>query len=138
VAGLVYTGAVEDYFFLVEAELTRRLGPDVAGALHTARSRNDIDHTVFKLTLRPRVAALTEAATGLARALLDTAAREATTPIVAYTHGHLPLISHRAQSIALTPVINIPERPWRFSRTIWSNKASVARGSRPNKKGRNS
>ena len=44
-----YTGEVEDFFFLVENELRKRLGPDLAGRLHTARSRNDIDHTLFKL-----------------------------------------------------------------------------------------
>ena len=48
---LEYTGEYEDYFFLVEAELKRRLG-DLGGALHTARSRNDMDHTLFKLALR--------------------------------------------------------------------------------------
>ena len=52
VDALVYTGEHEDYFFLVEAELSKRLGPDVAGMLHTARSRNDMDHTVFKIVLR--------------------------------------------------------------------------------------
>src|SRR4051794_5236463 len=46
-AKLVYTGEVEDFFFLIEKELKARLGPDLAGRLHTARSRNDIDHTLF-------------------------------------------------------------------------------------------
>ena len=36
VQSLTYTGEVEDYFFLVEDELKKRLGPDIAGALHTA------------------------------------------------------------------------------------------------------
>ena len=52
---LVYTGEVEDFFFLIEAELRRRLGPDLAGRLHTGRSRNDIDHTLFKLALKSRI-----------------------------------------------------------------------------------
>ncbi|QXC49017.1 argininosuccinate lyase [Agrobacterium salinitolerans] len=46
---LVYTGEVEDFFFLIEKELKARIGVDVAGRLHTARSRNDIDHTLFKI-----------------------------------------------------------------------------------------
>ena len=50
VAALEYTGEFEDYFFYVEAELRRRLG-DLGGALHTARSRNDMDHTLFKICL---------------------------------------------------------------------------------------
>ncbi|WP_022705166.1 argininosuccinate lyase [Pseudorhodobacter ferrugineus] len=87
VATLRYTGEHEDYFFLVEAELKRRLGPDVAGALHTARSRNDMDHTVFKMVLRDKTDALLAQIMGLAIALLETAQRERDTLIVAYTHG---------------------------------------------------
>jgi argininosuccinate lyase len=83
---LTYTGAHEDYFFLVEAELRTRLG-DLGGALHTARSRNDMDHTLFKLALRARTQALTAQLHGLTEALIDKATTEAGTPIVAYTHG---------------------------------------------------
>ena len=84
---LTYTGEHEDYFFLVEAELKRRLGPDVAGALHTARSRNDMDHTVFKLVLRAKTDRLLAQCMDLAQALIATARRERDTLIVAYTHG---------------------------------------------------
>ncbi len=84
---LSYTGEHEDYFFLVEAELNTRLGPDLAGALHTARSRNDMDHTVFKMALRDRLDGLLALGHGLARALIDTATHQSATLIVAYTHG---------------------------------------------------
>ncbi|PKP70255.1 MAG: argininosuccinate lyase [Alphaproteobacteria bacterium HGW-Alphaproteobacteria-4] len=84
---ITYTGEHEDYFFLVEAELRRRLGADVAGALHTARSRNDMDHTVFKMVLRTRADGLMAQALALAEALIATARRERDTLIVAYTHG---------------------------------------------------
>ena len=87
VASLTYTGEFEDYFFLVEAELKTRLGPDLAGMLHTARSRNDMDHTVFKMALRTRTDALLDQALALADAVLETAKRERDTLIVAYTHG---------------------------------------------------
>ncbi|MGR3291833.1 MAG: argininosuccinate lyase, partial [Paracoccaceae bacterium] len=87
VAALTYTGEVEDYFFLVEAELKQRIGADRAGALHTARSRNDMDHTVFKMVLTERVDALLALGNQLAAALIDTADREKETLIVAYTHG---------------------------------------------------
>ena len=83
---LSYTGEFEDYFFLVEAELKRRLG-DLGGALHTARSRNDMDHTLFKLALRGRVSALLEQALTLTEALIAKAEAEKATLIVAYTHG---------------------------------------------------
>jgi argininosuccinate lyase len=84
---LVYTGDVEDYFFLVERELKARLGPDLAGRLHTARSRNDIDHTIFKLTLREKLDALLARCRALLDTLIAAAARERQTLIVAYTHG---------------------------------------------------
>lgn len=84
---LVYTGEVEDYFFLIEKELKKRVGPDLGGRLHTSRSRNDIDHTLFKLGLRERMNLLLEKAIALHAALIEAAEREQSTLIVAYTHG---------------------------------------------------
>ena len=86
-AKLVYTGAVEDYFFLIEHELKARLGPDLAGRLHTARSRNDIDHTLFKLALKARLDILLGKALALYDTLVASAERDKATLIVAYTHG---------------------------------------------------
>ena len=86
IATLTYTGEHEDYFFLVEAELRGRLG-DLGGALHTARSRNDMDHTLFKLALRAHTGQLVAEVHGLADALIQKAQAEAETLIVAYTHG---------------------------------------------------
>jgi len=84
---LVYTGEHEDFFYYVESELTRRLGIDVAGKLHTGRSRNDIDHTVFKLALKDRLAALFADHAAMIETLLAVAERERGTIVVAYTHG---------------------------------------------------
>ena len=84
---LVYTGEVEDFFFLIEKELKKRLGPDLAGRLHTSRSRNDIDHTLFKLGLKARLDVLIGKALALHTALIEAAEREKATLIVAYTHG---------------------------------------------------
>ncbi|RQS21339.1 argininosuccinate lyase [Burkholderia sp. Bp8998] len=84
---LKYTGEVEDFFFLIEGELKKRLGVDIAGRLHTARSRNDMDHTLFKLAMKPRIDELLAKARSLVRSLLATARREKATLIVAYTHG---------------------------------------------------
>lgn len=81
-----YDGSVEDWFFLVERALHERLG-DLGGALHTARSRNDIDHTVFKMALRERVIDLMRVLHDLVDTMLDVAEREKATLIVAYTHG---------------------------------------------------
>jgi argininosuccinate lyase len=84
---LAYTGEHEDFFYYVESELTRRLGVDVAGKLHTGRSRNDIDHTVFKLALKDRLLALLAAHATMVEGLLAVAERERATLVVAYTHG---------------------------------------------------
>jgi argininosuccinate lyase len=84
---LVYTGEVEDFFFLIEKELNARIGVDTAGRLHTARSRNDIDHTLFKLGLKERIDALMVKARALLAAMIDAAERNKATLIVAYTHG---------------------------------------------------
>ena len=87
VDALTYTGEFEDYFFLVEAELKRRLG-DLGGALHTARSRNDMDHTLFKLALAEAGwLCCLEQALSLTQALIAKAEAEKATLIVAYTHG---------------------------------------------------
>ena len=82
-----YTGEVEDLFFLIEHALKERLDVDTAGRLHTGRSRNDIDHTIFKIVLKQRI----DTALGQMRHLLDAlitkADAEAETLVVAYTHG---------------------------------------------------
>ena len=84
---LEYTGEVEDFFFLIEKELKARIGVDIAGRLHTARSRNDIDHTLFKLGLKEKIDGLMEKARKLLAAMIDAADRNKSTLIVAYTHG---------------------------------------------------
>ena len=86
-ASLEYTGEHEDYFFLVESELRSRVGADKAGMLHTARSRNDMDHTVFKTVLKQKSAHLINQALVLSETLLKKAKTQRDTIIVAYTHG---------------------------------------------------
>ena len=48
-----YDGTFEDLFYLLQQEITKLCDDaDVAGKLHTARSRNDIDVTIYRLRLR--------------------------------------------------------------------------------------
>jgi len=84
---VVYTGEVEDLFFHVEAALVARVGADVAGRLHTGRSRNDMDHTIYRLSLKEKIDSLATRARTLAAALIDKAEADRDTIIVAYTHG---------------------------------------------------
>jgi argininosuccinate lyase len=80
-------GAFEDLFYLRESRLRAALGPDLAGRLHTGRSRNDIEATIFRLQLRTRLACTMREAAALAARVLAIAEREAGTVILAYTHG---------------------------------------------------
>lgn len=83
----VYTGEHEDLFFFVENELKRHVGPETAGRLHTGRSRNDIDHALFKMKFREGVDSLTSRLATLIETLIARAEADAGTIILAYTHG---------------------------------------------------
>ncbi len=84
---MAYSGDFEDLFFYVEGELTKQLGADLAGMLHTGRSRNDMDHTVFKMQLKRRLASLLGRLGELIDILEGVASRNRDTLVVAYTHG---------------------------------------------------
>lgn len=85
---LRYDGSAhEDFFFFVECELRERLGPRVAGRLHTGRSRNDVDQTILKMALKRRLLAVGESLTGVIEGLIAQATRHRDTLVVAYTHG---------------------------------------------------
>ncbi len=47
-----YHGSFEDLFFLIEHTLASTCGAQIAGKMHTARSRNDIDLTMYRMVLR--------------------------------------------------------------------------------------
>ena len=47
-----YDGTYEDLFFYVERLIIESCGEDAAGRLHTARSRNDIDMTMYRMRQR--------------------------------------------------------------------------------------
>ena len=81
-----YDGTFEDVFFLFQQEITKRCDPDVAGKLHTARSRNDIDVTIYRLVLRLDALRLIASANELRKVFLDLAAVHHETLIPAYTH----------------------------------------------------
>ncbi|HTK28810.1 MAG TPA: argininosuccinate lyase [Vicinamibacterales bacterium] len=81
-----YDGSCEDLFFFVERLVTSACGADVAGRLHTARSRNDIDMTMYRMRQREFVLGLIDASLELRRSLLDLAARHRQTVFAAHTH----------------------------------------------------
>jgi argininosuccinate lyase len=81
-----YDGTYEDLFFYIERLILARAGDDVAGRLHTARSRNDIDMTMYRMQQRELVLALVEASGRLRHVLLDVARRHRYDVLPAHTH----------------------------------------------------
>jgi argininosuccinate lyase len=81
-----FDGVCEDLFFYVERLIAARAGEDAAGRLHTARSRNDIDMTMYRMQQRDLVLGLLGRTTTLRRVLLDLAARHRTDVFPAHTH----------------------------------------------------
>jgi argininosuccinate lyase len=86
VRAVTYDGTYEDLFFYVESLLVQACGEDVAGRLHTARSRNDIDMTMYRMRQREFVLALLEAVQDLRLALVELADRHRSTLFAAHTH----------------------------------------------------
>jgi argininosuccinate lyase len=80
-----YDGSCEDLFFFVENLLCRACG-ELAGKMHTARSRNDIAITLYRMTLRREVVRFAEGLAGVRTVLLDLAARHLDTVMPAHTH----------------------------------------------------
>jgi argininosuccinate lyase len=85
--GVVYDGSCEDLFFYINRLLVDACGPDIAGRLHTARSRNDIDMTMYRMLLRDWLLSLAGAVTGLRGALIEVADRHTHSVFPAHTHG---------------------------------------------------
>ena len=81
-----YDGTYEDLFFYVERQIAARCGADVAGRLHTARSRNDIDMTMYRMQQRQLVLAVVAGTLELRRALLPLAERYREAVFAAHTH----------------------------------------------------
>jgi argininosuccinate lyase len=82
-----YDGSFEDLFFLVERMLASTCGVEVAGKMHTARSRNDIDLTMYRMILRDRLILLFEGLHALRRELIGLAWKYRLAVMPAYTHN---------------------------------------------------
>ena len=80
-----YDGSYEDLFFFVERLIAERAG-EAAGRLHTARSRNDIDMTMYRMRQRGFVLDLVDATLALRATLLGIAAAHLETVFPAHTH----------------------------------------------------
>jgi argininosuccinate lyase len=81
-----FDGSCEDLFFFVERAIADASGQDLAGRLHTARSRNDIDMTMYRMVQRELILDLLSATFDLRRALLTLAEAHRETVFAVHTH----------------------------------------------------
>ena len=81
-----FDGSHEDAFFYLEQQIATRCDPDVAGRLHTARSRNDIHITLYRMETRREILGVIEQVVALRRGLLGLAANHVETLLPAHTH----------------------------------------------------
>ena len=83
---VTYDGTYEDLFFYIERLVIQTCGDDVAGRLHTARSRNDIDMTMYRMRQRELILDLLAATFALRHSLLDLVDRHRDTILALHTH----------------------------------------------------
>jgi argininosuccinate lyase len=81
-----YDGSCEDLFFYVERLIVQAAGEAAAGRLHTARSRNDIDMTMYRMRQRDLILGLVKAVGRLREVLLVLADRHREDVFPAHTH----------------------------------------------------
>jgi argininosuccinate lyase len=83
---VTYDGTCEDLFFYVERLIIEKCGEGLAGRLHTARSRNDIDMTMYRIRQREAIVTLAAGAARLRGVLLDLADAHREAVFAAHTH----------------------------------------------------
>jgi argininosuccinate lyase len=86
VRAVSYDGTYEDLFFYIERLIDQACGVDVAGRLHTARSRNDLAMTMYRMRQRESIAGIADATLRLRAALVALAERHTGTIYGAHTH----------------------------------------------------
>ncbi len=84
--GATYDGRFEDLFFYIQADIAALCGEEHAGRMHTARSRNDIALTLYRMRLRSDVLQLVEAVHGVCSMLIQLSREHVQTLMPAYTH----------------------------------------------------
>jgi argininosuccinate lyase len=81
-----YDESCEDLFFFLERLIVRGCGEEAAGRLHTARSRNDIDMTMYRMQLREMILSLAAASVRVRDVLLQQADAHRDDVFAAHTH----------------------------------------------------
>lgn len=81
-----YDTKYEDLFFQLEGALIQKVGVNVAGQLHTGRSRNDIDATLYRMVLREKLLVLADQILDFRKVITEMAEENLETIILGYTH----------------------------------------------------
>ena len=81
-----YNTAYEDMFFMIEKDLGDLVGIDLAGRLHTARSRNDMGLAEYRVGTRDALIKVISRLEALMEVLLAFADEHKQTLMPAYTH----------------------------------------------------
>ena len=83
----LYDGSFEDLFFFMERRIAAGCGADNAGRMHTARSRNDIDLTMYRMVVRGMLLSAATEMVSLRGVLTELAWTHRASLIPAYTHN---------------------------------------------------
>ncbi len=83
----------EDLVFLMEKKLSELLTAEKAGFLHTARSRNDIDATVFRMCVRDELIDFAYQSIELISTAVQRSKDNPETLLLLYTHGQPAQVS---------------------------------------------
>jgi len=79
-------GPFEDVHVAIESRVIERLGEDIGGKMHTARSRNDEVATCLRLTVRRQVIEILRELLNLLKVIYDRSLGELNTIMPGYTH----------------------------------------------------
>ncbi|WP_074598981.1 argininosuccinate lyase [Sediminibacillus halophilus] len=85
-AGLDYSAEFEDLFFLVESQIGKIIGDELAGKMHIAKSRNDMGEAMYRIVIRDYITSAAQEAENLKEALLYQAEQHIKSIMPAHTH----------------------------------------------------
>ena len=83
---LILDPSLDDIHMVIESELIKKLGEDVAGRMHTGRSRNDEVATDLRMALREKVLLILKDLINLEKDLIEMAKEHKETLMIGYTH----------------------------------------------------
>lgn len=76
----------EDYYFNTERYIISKIGIEIGGKMHTARSRNDLHSTILRMNIRDEFFKIVPKFIKLRKELLNLAIKHSETVVTGYTH----------------------------------------------------